>query len=163
MNIVIGTTLIWIGVLFSLRHIARNAPERLPDLKSRTITMFTFMMPRVIIGMIGAGFLAELMPQDIVQNYFSHDAGLKAVVISALLGAITPGGPFVILPICASALKAGAGPGAVMAYYTAWSLFNPTRTFGFEWALLGGGMVRQRAMLAWPVPIAIGAIFYLIY
>ena len=43
------------------------------------------------------------------------------------MGGITPGGPYVSLPLAAGLLKAGAGLGTMVAYVTAWSLWAIAR------------------------------------
>lgn len=64
MNILIGTLLIWGGALWSLLHLRRTMPDRLPEVARRTREMVLFMVPRILAGLIGAGFLAALLPQD---------------------------------------------------------------------------------------------------
>jgi uncharacterized membrane protein YraQ (UPF0718 family) len=43
------------------------------------------------------------------------------------MGGLTPGGPFVTMPIAAGLLRTGAGIGTMIAFITAWSLIAVTR------------------------------------
>lgn len=124
--------------------------------------MFLFMVPRILAGLIGAGFLAALLPQQMVARAFGAEAGLTGILLGTLFGALSPGGPFVALAIGAAALKAGSGTGALIAYITSWSLFALTRTLSYEVPIMGARFTRLRLLLALPAPILLGLLAHLI-
>jgi uncharacterized membrane protein YraQ (UPF0718 family) len=64
------------------------------------------------------------------------ESGLRGILIGTVAGGLTPGGPYVSLPIVAGLLKAGAGVGTMVAYLTAWSLWAVGR-LPMEFGMLG--------------------------
>lgn len=158
MNVLIGTALIWAAALLLWRHIARVAPERMPEVWRATRATFLVMLPRTVIGLSGASFMAELLPRGQVAALFGPEQGALGVLLAALFGAATPGGPMVAFALAATALKAGAATGPLLAYVTAWSVVSLTRTLGHELALMGAGFLARRLFLSAPLPIIIGLI-----
>ncbi|WP_081805503.1 hypothetical protein [Actibacterium mucosum] len=162
MNILIGTILLAIGAATMLRHLSRTQPDALPDIFTRTKQTTTFMVPRIFAGLIGAGFLAALLPVDQVERFFGESAGVTGVLFATLLGALTPGGPFVAFAIGASALKAGAALAPLMAYVTAWCIFNFNRALAYEMSFMGRRFTAIRHIVSLPVPIILGCLLLVI-
>ncbi|MDP3342390.1 hypothetical protein [Frigidibacter sp.] len=158
MNVVIGTVMIWAAALWTLRHLQRIAPDRLPQVHSEARHLFLMMLPRTIIGLTGAGFMAELLPQDDMRALFGPGSGLTGVILASGLGALVPGGPVVAFAVGAAALKAGAGVAALLAFVTGWSIFSMTRTLTHEAAMMGWSFLGQRLLVSWPAPLIIGGI-----
>jgi len=158
MNIVIGTILLWALALEVLRRMRRDAREHLPALWAQTRDRLVFMVPRVFAGLIGAGFLAELMPVEHVDEYFGNASGFGGVLLATVLGAATPGGPFVAFAIGAAALKAGAGWAALIAYVTCWSVINLNRAIAYELPLMGRRFTVLRTVLSLPLPLVLGGL-----
>ncbi len=159
MNIVIGSVLIWGAALLALRHLRRVAPDRLPQVRADAQRLFLLMLPRTLIGLTGAGFMAELLPQDDVRALFGPGSGLVGVMLASGLGALVPGGPVVAFAVGAAALKAGAGVAALLAFVTGWSIFSITRTLTHEAAMMGWPFIGRRLLVSWPVPLVIGALY----
>ncbi|ARE41643.1 hypothetical protein RGUI_3502 [Rhodovulum sp. P5] len=162
MNILIGTVLLWILALVLLRKLWRESPEHLAPLFARTRKTMTFMMPRVVAGLVGAGFMAELLPVDHIDQYFGDAAGFGGVVLATALGAATPGGPFVAFAIGAAALKAGAAWAPLIAYVTSWSVMNLNRTIAYELPLMGRRFVLLRSAVSLPMPLILGGLVLLV-
>jgi len=160
-NILIGTVAIWAGVLWVIRRLSREE-GRLAELRVRARATFLYILPRVLVGLLSAGFLAALLPEALVARWFGDAAGFSAVVLASVFGALTPGGPFVAFAIGASALKAGAGSGALVAYVTAWSIAALTRTLTYEVSMMGGRFTRIRLLVSAPVPLVLGGLVQLI-
>lgn len=156
MNVVVGTLLIWAAALAVLRHIARLDPGKLPDLWRAAGTTFLVLLPRTVIALSGASFMADLLPPDQVAALFGREQGLAGVLTATLAGGLTPGGPMVAFALAATALKAGAAVGPVLAYVTAWSIVSLTRTLGHELAIMGSGFLIRRLALSAPVPVLAG-------
>jgi len=156
MNVVIGTALIWAAALALLRHIARVERTKLPEIWRAARTTFLVMLPRSVIGLSGASFMAALLPRDQMAALFGPDQGISGILLASLAGSLTPGGPMVAFALCATALKAGAGTGPLIAYLTAWSIVSLTRTLGHELALMGNRFLTRRLLLSAPIPILIG-------
>ncbi len=160
MNILIGTVLIWAVALWCLKRLRDDAPERMGELRERVRELFVYMLPRIFIGLAGAGFLAALLPEQAIGRIFGAEAGLMGVLIACLAGAVTPGGPFVAFAIGASALKAGAGAAALVAYVSAWSVICLNRSLTYEAPMMGGAFLRSRLLVSWPVPLVLGGIVH---
>jgi len=162
MNILIGTIVLIIAAVFIIRHMRRTAPENLPQIFAKTRETTIFMVPRIFAGLIGAGFLAELLPVDQVERFFGEGAGMVGVIIATAFGAITPGGPFVAFAIGASSLKAGAAIAPLMAYVTAWCLLNFNRSLSYEYAFMGRRFLYIRLLISLPAPLLLGGLLLLV-
>ncbi|MDP4034165.1 MAG: hypothetical protein Q8P60_15190 [Pseudorhodobacter sp.] len=158
MNIVIGTLLIWAAAIWMLRHLRRVAPERMPQLVRQASRTFVVMLPRTLIGLSGAGFVAALLPQDLMRQVFGAGSGMGGVALATLAGALVPGGPVVAFAVGAAAVKAGAGVAALLSFVTSWSVFSLTRTLTHEMTMMGWPFLRYRLLVSWPLPVAIGAV-----
>ena len=103
MSILIGTALLWAASLWLIQHLWRTDKPLLHAAFRRSLSTAAFIAPRIAVGLIGAGFLAELLPQDNMAMLFGESAGFRGVVLAALCGPLTPGGPFVAFAIGAAA------------------------------------------------------------
>jgi len=68
-----------------------------------------------------------LLPKDLLSRWVGTESGLKGILVGTLAGGLTPGGPYVSLPVVAGLLKAGAGAGTMVAFLTSWSLWAVSR------------------------------------
>jgi hypothetical protein len=123
---------------------------------------FLRLLPRIGAGVIGAGFLAEIMPKALVASWIGPGSGFLGVVIATLGGALTPGGPVVGFSIGAAALKSGAGAPQVIAYSTAWALYAIHRLVIWEVPLMPARIVWLRAAVSLPLPFIAAAIAILL-
>ena len=115
------------------------------------------LIPRIFIGVVGSGYLAEILPQDVVSQWLGPESGAIGVVIAVLGGAFTPGGPVVGFSIGAAALKGGAGAPQVIAYVTAWALFAVQRLFMWEMPVMPARLVWLRVAASIPLPFLAAA------
>ena len=90
---------------------------------------FIKLMPRIMLGVVGAGYIAALLPQEVVGRWLGADSGITGIAIAMIGGALTPGGPVIGFSVGAAALKGGAGTPQVIAYCTAWALFAVQRLY----------------------------------
>jgi hypothetical protein len=117
------------------------------------------LVPRLAVGVVGSGFLAKALPQDQIVGLFGADTGAWGVVLAAVAGALTPGGPVVGFALGAAALKAGAGLPQVVAFVTGWSLYTLNRVIVWELPLSPWWFVRLRLLVSLPLPfIAAGLV-----
>ena len=117
---------------------------------------FVVLIPRVLIGVIGSGYIAAVMPQDVITTWIGPGSSVLGIVIAALCGALTPGGAVVGFAVGAAALKGGAGAPQVIAYTTAWSLYTIQRLFNWEIHMMAARVVWLRAAVSIPLPILAG-------
>ena len=119
---------------------------------------FIRLLPRIGIGVIGSGFIAEVMPKALIAPWLGPESGLTGVLIATLGGALTPGGPVVGFSIGAAALKSGAGAPQVIAYTTAWALYAIHRLVMWEAPLMPARIVWLRAAVSLPLPFMAAAL-----
>lgn len=144
---------LWV-IVAGLAFIAwRRGGTTLRDSTRTGLVEFLHLLPRLAIGVIGAGFLAALLPQDVVRSWLGPESGLAGLVLATVAGALTPGGPVIGFAIGSSALKSGAGLVPVVAYVTAWALFALQRLFVWEIPVMPARVVWLRVAASLPLPI----------
>jgi uncharacterized membrane protein YraQ (UPF0718 family) len=145
--------LLWLIVAVLAFLARKRGGDVLPDAVRSGLLDFLHLLPRLAIGVIGAGFLAALLPQEVVRSWLGPDSGITGLLLATLAGALTPGGPVIGFAIGASALKSGAGYLAVMTYVTAWALFAVQRLFVWEIPVMPARVVWLRVAASLPLPI----------
>ena len=128
--------------------LARGARAAWGDLKT--------LAPRVLLGVIAAGFLGRLAPPELIDQTLSASSGALGVAIACVLGALVPGGPVLAYTLAGAAVAAGAGQPQILAFITAWLLCSAHRSLVWEAPALGGRFVLRRVALSLPAPAAIG-------
>lgn len=113
---------------------------------------FLALLPRIGIGVVGAGFLAQAIPSEWISPWLGPQSGLLGIVVATVGGALTPGGPVVGFSIGAAALKSGAGAPQVIAYSTAWALYAVHRLVIWEVPMMPARIVWLRAAVSLPLP-----------
>jgi len=116
---VLAISLIFIGY-------SKGQDQHLKGLKS-ALNMTVQILPLLVFAFIVAGMIQVLLPKELLSQWIGKDSGLRGILIGTVAGGLTPGGPYVSLPIVAGLLKAGAGVGIMVAYVTAWSLWAVAR------------------------------------
>jgi len=91
------------------------------------VKMIVEILPLLLFAFIVAGMVQVLLPQELLSRWIGEESGLKGIFIGTLAGGLTPGGPYVSLPLVAGLLRAGAGVGTLVAFLTAWSLWAVAR------------------------------------
>jgi hypothetical protein len=119
---------------------------------------FINIVPRVALGVIGSGYIAAVLPQEVITGWFGSDSGWLGVLMAAVAGAATPGGPVIGFSLGAVAMKGGAGPPQVIAYVTAWALFAFQRLLLWEIPFMPARFVWFRAAVSLPFPFVAAAI-----
>jgi hypothetical protein len=115
------------------------------------------LIPRIMLGVVGAGYIAALLPQEVVGRWLGADSGTTGLCIAVLGGAFTPGGPVIGFSIGAAALKGGAGAPQVIAYSIAWALFAVQRMFIWEIPVMPQRLVVWRVLASLPLPFLAAA------
>ncbi len=119
---------------------------------------FINIMPRIALGVIGSGYIAAVIPQEIITGWLGPNSGWSGVLAAVIAGAATPGGPVVGFSIGAVALKAGGGTPQVIAYVVAWALFAFQRLILWEIPFMPARFVWFRAAVSLPFPFLAAAI-----
>jgi uncharacterized membrane protein YraQ (UPF0718 family) len=92
-----------------------------------TMRMTVEILPLLVFAFIVAGMVQVLIPKELVAKWVGEESGLRGIMIGTVAGGLSPGGPFVSLPIAAGLLRSGAGVGTMVAYLTGWSLWAVAR------------------------------------
>lgn len=104
----------------------RGQSQHITGLKAALHTTIQ-ILPLLIFAFIVAGMVQVLLPREVVSKWVGAESGIKGIFIGTIAGALTPGGPYVSLPLAAGLLRAGAGIGTMVAFVTAWSLWAAAR------------------------------------
>lgn len=113
----------------------KGGGEHIKGFKS-AFQMLIEILPLLFFAFIIAGMIQVLLPRDLLNKWVGMESGIRGILIGTLAGGITPGGPYVSLPIVAGLLKSGASAGTMVAYLTSWSLWAIAR-FPMEIGILG--------------------------
>jgi hypothetical protein len=119
---------------------------------------FINIVPRIALGVIGSGYIAAIIPAQVITGWLGPDSGWSGVLAAVIAGAATPGGPVVGFSIGAVALKSGGGAPQVIAYVVAWALFAFQRLILWEIPFMPARFVWFRAAVSVPFPFLAAAI-----
>ena len=100
--------------------------EHITGLKS-AMNMTLEILPLLIFAFIIAGMIQVLLPNETISKWIGTESGIKGILFGTVAGALSPGGPYVSLPIVAGLLRSGAGVGTMVAFLTGWSLWAVSR------------------------------------
>lgn len=150
---------VFLGGLVVSLAIAAGMRSRatLRDGSKEGLSEFLRMVPRVGIGIIGSGYLAAILPQDLVASWLGPQSGTLGVGLATIAGALTPGGPVIGFALGTAALKGGAGAPQIIAYVTAWALYAFPRIMIFELPMLPARYVWIRVAASLPLPFLAAA------
>jgi len=156
MALILFTILLWSATavfgLTALRRGDGSFKEGLRDAAREAL----FIAPRLVVGVLGAGFIAALLPADLVSNTLGGGSGWLGLTLAAAAGFVIPGGPVVAFAVSASALEGGAGPGQVVAFISGWLLLSSNRTLVWELPIMGNSFLIFRMAICLPFPVIIG-------
>jgi len=158
MSALIIDIILW-GSVAALAVIAWRRGRLVLTMSVREGTMdFINIVPRIALGVIGSGYIAAIIPQEIITGWLGPDSGWLGVLTAVIAGAATPGGPVVGFSIGAVALKSGGGAPQVIAYVIAWALFAFQRLLLWEIPFMPTRFVWFRTAVSLPFPFLAAAI-----
>ena len=149
--------LLWVIALALGLVAASRSRELLRDSIREGIVDCVRLIPRIMLGVVGSGYIAALLPQEVVGRWLGADSGVTGLCIAVLGGAFTPGGPVIGFSIGAAALKGGAGAPQVIAYTTAWALYAVQRIVLWELPIMPPRLVMLRWIASIPLPFLAAA------
>lgn len=118
--------------------------------------------PMLVLSFLAAGFAEKLVPHELVREHLGERSGFAGILLGAGAGVLTPGGPFVSMPIAAILIRAGAGAGPVVAFVSAWALLALHRFLAWEIPLLGWRIAVLRYAVCLALPVAAGLLARLV-
>ncbi|MBN1504384.1 MAG: permease [Candidatus Eisenbacteria bacterium] len=112
------------------------------------------MLPLLVFALIVAGMIQVLVPKELLARWVGAESGMRGILLGTVAGGLSPGGPYVNLPLAAGLMQAGASVGTMVAFLTGWSLWAVSR-LPMEVGLLGWKLtaIRVAATFFFP-PIA---------
>ena len=108
----------------------------------QALNMTVEILPLLAFAFIVAGMIQVLLPQELLSKWVGVESGMRGILIGTVAGGLSPGGPFVSLPIVAGLLRSGASVGTMVAFLTGWSLWAVARLpmevgiIGWEFTLI---------------------------
>ena len=120
------------------------------------------MVPLLLFAFIIAGMVEALVPSQVISRWIGTESGFRGILVGALAGSLTPGGPFVSFPLVAGFLRAGAGIGTMVAFVTGWALWAVTR-LPMEVGILGWRFTLIRIVCTFIFPPLAGLIANLLF
>ena len=124
-----------IAVILYIIAFIRGEGQHITGIKS-AFQIILETLPLLIFAFIVAGLVQTLLPKDLISKWVGVESGIRGIIIGTLAGGLTPGGPYVSLPVVAGLIKAGAGTGTMVAFLTSWSLWAVSR-LPMEFGILG--------------------------
>lgn len=115
-----------IALILFVIAVYQGGDKHLVGVKS-ALVMTINIMPLLLFAFIIGGLVQQILPNDLLTKWVGIESGYRGIFIGTLAGALTPGGPYVSLPIVAALLKSGAGIGTMVAFLSSWSLWAIAR------------------------------------
>jgi uncharacterized membrane protein YraQ (UPF0718 family) len=123
---------------------------------------FLQILPRIVVAILTAGFVARLIPSDLVASRIGPESGLSGVFLATLVGGFIPAGPIISFPLVVVLHDAGAGLTQLVALLTAWSVFAFHRIIIYELPMMGWRFSATRLIASLPLPFVAAGITALI-
>ncbi|MDC0074306.1 permease [Alphaproteobacteria bacterium] len=159
-----STLFMWflVIVLFFIVYFKKKS-ELSKSLSYSKKQLFT-ILPRIPIALIAAGFIAVLLPQELISEWIGSESGIIGIFIATFFGVLIPSGPIVAFPIAIALFNSGAGVTQLVAFLTGWSIFQFSRLLIWEVPFLGWQFASRRLLLSISLPfIAAGISSLLIF
>lgn len=132
-----ATIVMWLLALSLGAAVWRKDSARVRDGVRLACERFVTIMPRIVLALVMAGFVAKLTPSDPIAALIGPESGWKGILIASLTGGFVPAGPIIAFPFVVVLSKAGAGTPQLIAFVTAWSVFAFHRVMIYETAMMG--------------------------
>jgi uncharacterized membrane protein YraQ (UPF0718 family) len=115
-----------VAVILVAIGIARGGGQHVQGLKI-ALKLTWEIAPLILFAMVVAGMIQVLIPRELVARWVGGESGFRGILIGTVAGALSPGGPYINIPLVAVLLRGGAGIGTTVAFLTAWSLISLSR------------------------------------
>lgn len=124
--------------------------------------MIVQVLPLLFFAFLVAGMVQVLIPREIILRWVGAEAGIRGIIIGSIAGGLTPGGPFVNLPLAAGLYRSGAGVGTMVAFITGWSVYAMAR-LPLEIGILGWRLTAIRIASTFMFPPLAGLIAHVVF
>lgn len=149
-----GTIALWalaiaLGILVFIKRGRAEAVLAARKALERSVRV----LPRLAVAVLTAGFVARLIPSDVVVEHIGPGSGLTGTLIAMLVGGFIPAGPIISFPLVVVLSHAGAGTVQLITLLTAWSVFAIHRVIIYEIPLMGPRFSMIRLVSSLPLPL----------
>lgn len=117
-TIIMGT----LAIILLVIGYQKGQGEHIAGLKS-ALNMIVQILPLLVFAFIMAGMVQVLLPRELLSKWVGAESGIRGILVGTMAGGLSPGGPYVSLPIVAGLMRSGAGVGTMVAFLTGWSLW----------------------------------------
>lgn len=121
-TVIMGT----LAIILVLIGYYRGQGQHISGMRS-AFNMVIEILPLLAFAFIVAGMVQVLLPQQLLSKWIGTESGFRGILIGTLAGGLSPGGPYVNLPVAAGLLRSGASVGTMVAFLTGWSLWAISR------------------------------------
>ncbi len=111
----------------------------------------------ILLAFIIVGYVNVLSPEKLITAWIGPGSGIGGILTAEFLGALLPGGPYVVFPIIATLYEAGAGLAPLITLITSWST-QSLLTISFELPFMGWRFSLIRWSLGLFIPLIAGLI-----
>lgn len=156
-TMIMGTAAI---VLWAVAH--RRDPSLAHAGMLKGANLLVQIIPLLIFAMVVAGMVQVLIPEQGVARWVGAESGWRGLLIGTVAGGLTPGGPFIAMPLAAGLIRAGAGVGTMVSFLTAWSLLAVHR-LPIEIGIMGWRFTAVRLASTFLLPPVAGWIAHTLF
>ncbi len=149
-----STFLLWLlAAVLGLVVLRRQGAAEVAKAVRRAVDRALRVLPRIVVAVLTAGFVAMLIPSGVVAEHIGPESGVSGVLIAMLVGGFIPSGPIVSFPLVVVLFESGAGIPQLVALLTAWSCFALHRVMIYEIPLMGLRFGVTRLASSLPLPL----------
>jgi uncharacterized membrane protein YraQ (UPF0718 family) len=141
--------------LIAFVGLAVKDPSKGREAAQNSLETFMNILILIAAGILLGSVVQVIVPRDVIAKTLGAESGLVGILSATALGAIIPGGPFVLLPVLASLYMAGADLSSIIAFIVAWSTIALGRV-PLELAFFDLKVVATRILVGIPLPIVAG-------
>ena len=135
-----------------------RGPEVVLLALTEDLRLIADLMPRVLVALSIAALIWVLLPRDRMSALVGKDSGLRGLVIAAVAGTVTPGGPSSAYSLLAVLAVSGADRGALVSYIVAWATLGLQRILIWDVPFMGSEFAVMRFLICMPLPVLAGLI-----
>jgi uncharacterized membrane protein YraQ (UPF0718 family) len=141
----------WNKIFYNFQH---SYTKRVID---EVIFLIIELLPYLIVGILVSTLIKQYLSTEKLKRILSGKNIYIAIVLSTLLGLISPLGAYVTIPLSAAMVSAGLPLAPVVAFMVSSPLINPG-LFILTWGALGPEIAIARVLSAFLIGISAGII-----
>lgn len=111
----------------------------------------------IIFSMLIAALLPTLIPKETITHYLGGASGWRGILMASLIGGLTPGAPYAVVPLIAGLMKQGMAFAPAVSMVCAWGLWSLGRV-PFQAAVLGTKFTFVQVLVSLPLPFVAGTL-----